>query len=289
LLAALGDERARELTLECEDSPEARGRLAEQLDKLRAENLGHALTFPRCLDQLYAALANPRQDDRTPLFARTPAYRDRGLASALACWAGTREIYYVRVLSGGGIGGGDEPSGFADPNLDGWQRIIELCHVASRAFGRAQVEFAPTAMDWALTYRRLAEKQLRGEALSGADRRHFLHYGMELSNAIRVKTINDNDERFPEGWPVVDRQIAVEFGRSRVPDLLRFAGKSCCRIYAIVEHNGRLYLCQGGVFDYCEFDRPAGISISRDDFRQLMDSEDAPSPPAWTKSYRADE
>lgn len=290
LLAALGDDRARALTLEYEAFSEARDALAAQLDKLRAEKTGFGLTFPRCLDQMCAALANPRPDERAPLFARTPAYHDRSLASALACWAGAREIYFVRVLSGGGVGGGGVLVGIADPNLDGWQRLIELCHVTSRAFGRARVEFAPTAMDWALTYRRLAEKLLRGEPLTHADRWRFLNYFDELENAIRVKAIQDvEDERFPEGWPVVDRRVAVEFGRSRMPDQLRFAGKACCRIYAIVEYDGRLHLCQGGVFDYCEFDRPAGTSISRDEFRRLMDSEDAPAAPAWTRSYRVDE
>jgi len=286
LLAALGDDRARELTLEIEQSPEVRGELAERLDTLRAEHIGHALTFPTCLDQMCAALANPHQDERAPLFTRTPAHRDRSLASALACWAGAREIYYVRVLSGGGIGGGARPSGIADPNLDGWQRLIELCHVTLQAFGRSQIEFDPTAMDWALTYRRLAEMQLRGEPLSEADQWRFLHYFNELRNEIRVKSEPEGD---PEGFPEVDRRVVVEFGRSRMPDESRYAGKACCRMYAIVEYDGLLYLCQGGVFDYCEFDRPAGTSISRREFQRLMDSEDAPVPPAWTHSYRAHE
>lgn len=286
LLAALGDDRALELTLGKETSPEARDALVEQFTDLRKKNAGHELTFPSCLNQMCSALANPRPDDRAPLFTRTSGYRDRCLTSSLAFWAGAREIYNVRLQWNLGIGGGSKPSGIADPNLDGWQRLIELCHVTSQAFGESGIEFSPTAMKFALTYRRLAEKQLRGEELSDDDRRHFLNYFNKLSNAILpTSTPNDDGTRRYK----FDRRIAVDFARSRLPDMTRFAGKSCCRIYAVVEYDGRLYLCQGGVFDYCEFDQPAGRSMSREEFARLMESPQAPSPPEWTKSYRASE
>ena len=210
------------------------------------------------------------------MFTRSPAYRDRGLISALALWTGAREIYNIRVLSGGGIGGGKEPSGIADPNLDGWQRLIELCHATSRAFVRSQIKFSPTAMNWAIGYRRIAEKQLRGEPLTDGERRSFLHYFFSLELAIQAK----------DDSPKVDRRVAVAFAWSRMPNMTRYAGKACCRMYAVVEYQGRLYLCQGGVFDYCEFDRPLSSALSRKEFRQLMDSRQAPLPPNWTKSYR---
>lgn len=283
VLAALGDVRALELTLERE--PTAKFALAEQLGNLRRKKEGHELTFPSCLTQMYTALAEPRADDRAPLFARTSAYRDRCLTASLAFWAGAREIYNVRVMSALGVGGGSEPSGIADPNLEGWQRLVELCHTTSQAFSWSKVEFGPKAMSFALTYRRLAEMQLRGEELSADDRHQFLNYFNKLENAIiQFQTGSDGAS---ERWRI-DRRVAVDFARSRMPDATRYAGKACCRIYAIVEYDGSLFLCQGGVFDYCEFDEPAGTSLSREEFAKLMDSEIAPAPQTWTKSYRVD-
>jgi hypothetical protein len=284
VLAALGDARALELTLEREPTPKTRDALAKQLGKLRGKNEGHELTFPSCLTQMYTALAEPRLDYSAPLFARTSAYRDRCLTSSLAFWAGAREIYNVRVMSALGIGGGSEPSGIADPNLEGWQRLIELCHATSQAFSWSKVEFGPKAMSFALTYRRLAEMQLRGEELSRKDRGHFLHYFNKLSNAI-LRNESVPDDYDGKGWRI-DRRVAVDFARSRMPDATRYAGKACCRIYAVVEYDGSLFLCQGGVFDYCEFDRPAGTSLSREEFAKLMDSPQAPEPPDWTRSFR---
>lgn len=55
-----------------------------------------------------------------------------------------------------------------------------------------------------------------------------------------------------------------------------------------VEYGSELVLTKGGVFDYREFDTPPGRALTREEFRGLMDSPDAPPPPAWTRSYRVE-
>jgi len=162
---------------------------------------------------------------------------------------------------------------------------VELCHATEVAFQKAGVRFSPKSRHWALKYRRMAEKQLRGEPLTRGERFEFLHFGLALYNAIDTHSeLADSDVIAP-----LDRRAAVAFARSRTPDLVRYAGKACSPCWAIVEYGGRLQLCQGGVFDYVEFDLPPGSALSRVDFRRLMDSADAPAFPNWTASYRADQ
>ena len=289
LLAAYGNDRARELTLAAEPEP-GRKRLETQLLDLRGsfakeEDDSSLWGFQGSLRRLVCELARPRPDPRAPLFVHTPAYRDRCLACALATWAGTREVYAPRVAVYGGGGGIEEEPlpGLVDPNLDAWQRLVELCHATEVAFQKAGVRFSPKSRHWALNYRRIAEKQLRGEALTRGERCEFLQFGNALRNAIDTRAAQTASD--PMG--TLDRRVAVAFARSRMPELVRYAGKACSPCWAIVEYGGRLQLCVGGVFDYVEFDLPPGKALPRAEFRELMDSPNAPPLPDWTKGYRA--
>jgi len=287
LLAAWGDQRAEALTLAAETDAESRRTLQQRLRKLsehfETEDPWGEFAFQAKLRQMLKALASPWPDERAPLFVATPAYRDRCLALALATWTGAREIYSARVDVHYGVGCIVEPlPGLADPNLDGWQRLIELCHAAQKAFAKADVDFDPTAMEWAMVFRRIAEKQLQGRPLNKGERYRFVMYWLALDNAIKIKS----SSKFEGPIPRLERRVAVPFARSREPDKVRYAGKACCRCYAVVEYGGALQLCQGGVFDYFEFDMPPGRALSRNDFCKLMDSPEAPPPPAWTDSYR---
>ncbi len=287
LLAAWGDKRAEALTLAAETRGKSREQLQQELGELGKDlEPDYYFTFQPKLRQLCTALAGPFPDHRAPLFVRSPAYHDRCLALALATWTGAREVYSVRVDVRYGVGGMMEPlPGLMDPNLDGWQRLLELCHAAQRAFQHADVKLDPTTMEWALVFRRIAEKQLQGRPLTDGERYRFVLYWEALDNAIKIKASGDPG---PE-WPILrlERRVAVAFARSRIPDEVRYAGKACCRCYAVVEYGGKLQLCQGGVFDYFEFDMPPGRALSRDDFSKLMDSPESLKPPTWTKSYRA--
>lgn len=280
VLAAFGNERARQLTLEAEPNVESRTKLDAAIGESRKalaakDEKRLVLSVDACLRQLCVAIAGPVRDRRVPLFMRSPPYRDRGLAAALATWVGVREVTSVRIkaaIRGGGIV--DLP-GLVEPDLDAWQRLVEFCHILDKGFSGSGIEFPKASIGLALVLRRIAEKQLRGEALSKAERDIFPHYQIELDEAL-------------DG----DRRVCLVLGRSVWPDdrpgPVRWAGKAVCDIYAIIEYGGELVLCKGGVFDYREFDLPPGRALTREDFRKLMDSEGAPKPPEWTRSYRVE-
>jgi hypothetical protein len=290
-LAALGDDRARAHTLALEPAGVQRRWLADRLDALRKPE-GQAWIaegqpeLQRSLCRLYLAMASLPKDERVPLFMRTEAYHDRGLAAALAVSAQLQEIVgpHRRVLGRfGGMGKADMP-GLADPNLEAWQRLIELWHAASSALAEADVRLPETSLDVARSFSRIAAKQLRGDPLASDEASSFLLYGAELGSRLRATDLDQ--DRDANRKP--DRRVCVALARSTEPDAVRWAGRGVCRIYAVVERDGKLYLCQGGVFDYREFDLPPGRALDREEFRKLMDAPAAPKSPDWTKSYRVE-
>ncbi|MHC4201164.1 MAG: DUF3160 domain-containing protein [Planctomycetota bacterium] len=286
-LAAFGDDLARELTLARERKPETREQLARQIDKLRAlhEDDDGILNVQGCLRRLYVSVARSPDDRRLPLFMRTEAYHRRSIAAALATWAGAREIYSVRVKWTCAAGGrmAELPPGVVEPDLDAWQRLIELWCAVNDALAPADVRLSGNSLGLALVFRRIAEKQLQGRPLTKVEKGMFALYDMVLRDLLLESRLGGT-----MAGPGVDRRVTVAFARSMIPDAVRWAGKAVCPIYAIVEYGGALVLCKGGVFDYREFDLPPGRALTRKDFRKLMDSEDAPPAPEWTRAYRVE-
>jgi hypothetical protein len=287
VLATLGDDRARALSLATEPDGQSRQRLERRfhdLDRLAewADREDDIFNVEVCFWRLLLSMARPPADSRQPLFMRTDSYRDRGLAAALATWAGHREISGPCMPSSVACEGVKFLPGVADPNLEAWRRFIYLWISTERAFKEAGVHMERDSLEAALEFQATADRQLRGEKLGKADAYRFLHHYIWLIENTREDG-DDGHKQVP-----LDRRLCVSFARMDPPgqEKVRWAGKACCPIYAVVEYGGALMLCKGGVFDYREFDLPPGKALTREEFRKLMDSPDAPPPPEWTKSYR---
>ena len=211
LMAVFGSRRARELTLQGKPR-NVRDQLDKQIEELKSqqdERDGRRWPPSRFQDKLRhvcMAIAQPRDDERQPLFSRTDAYRDRGLAAALATWAAAREVYSVRLDMRGGVGGISDPPppGLVDPNLDAWQRLIEWIVDADDRFERAGIRMDTQSLEMALQYRRIAEKQLRGEQLTRGECYAFFVYWLALENRISIKKDGNNRE--------IDRRVEITCG-----------------------------------------------------------------------------
>jgi len=240
--------------------------------------------FQSRLWDLCDSLSRIPADEHLPRFMRTEAYQDRGLAAGLATWAGAREIYAVQakdVFERKGILKFVPP--LIDPNLEAWQRLIDLCRTAGDVFNRDSFKESAAFAD---RMKSLAERQRRGEILDeSSEWIHDIQLSDYLRNALMCAVRKD--------WPVplVDRRVCISFATvtnasGLQADTTRWAGKACSPIFAIAEHDGKLQLYLGGVLDYREFDLPAENTLTRDEFRVLMDSKEAPPAPPWTASYR---
>lgn len=286
-LAARGNRRARDLVVAQEPTAEAR----THLDRLLAKGVD-ALDLPddhlqRRFWELCDAMSRLPSGDRIPAFMKSEAWQDRGLAAALATWAGARELYSPRVhevFERKGVSKYVPP--IIEPNLEAWRRLVDLCRAAVDLFRRAGMKWESDALLFAGRFERLAERQLRGERVVEED----MIFGDRHFDALLLLLL---ENEFREGWPgpTADRRVCVSFAKttdasgSRI-ETARWAGKACCPIFVVGEFEGRPQLYLGGVLDYREFDLPAERALTRADFRALMDSKEAPPAPGWTRSYR---
>jgi hypothetical protein len=278
VLAVRGSRRARALTLEQE--PE----LKQAIDHARLEQSG---PLQGRLWDLCDTLAELPPDPAFPQFMRTEAYRDRGLSSALATWAGSREIQAVHVrdvFERKGLLKYVPP--LIDPHLEAWQRLAVLCRTARDLFKSLGLDGFAESTAFAEKFKTFAERQRRGESLEEGE--EFVS-GFQLADYLGNVLRGEIRKDWPE--PVVDRRVCVSFATvtddsGRRAETTRWAGKACCPILAVAEQDGKLQLYLGGVLDYREFDLPASRRLTRAEFRALMDSREAPRAPAWTSTYR---
>ena len=282
MLACFGNDRAKHLTLISVESRNTKAWLRARIKAYRSQAAPEQEygRFQAVLKELLCAIAEPEEIEGQPLFFGTTAYRDRAIAGALATWAGMRELVHPRGVTQVSVAGlAEEVPGIVEPNLPAWQRLIELCAAAKEAFGRYPSHhgaMSGQALDTAIVCRRIAEKQLTGSFLTSHEQEFLQEYATWLYCALR------------EYDPAVQRSACVPFARSWIPDAVRWAGKSCSQILAVVEYQGELVLCTGGVFNYHEFDLPPGQSLSREDFTKLLSAPNAPASPSWTSSFRVE-
>ncbi len=133
----------------------------------------------------------------------------------------------------------------------------------------------------------LAKKVTGGRQQAGLKPDRFLSLPFDLTGLGAVEKAGLSEDA-KQCWPKMgswwsDHREAT----CSVPDQIAYAGKACSKCFVVFEFDRQLRVCQGGVFDYFEFVRPAGEPLSREQFHALMESDDAPQPPAWAKSYRS--
>jgi uncharacterized protein DUF3160 len=291
-LAAFGDPRAQAVLVAQEAGLKGALTRLPSYAELLHQTFGNPPAdthFQKRLWDLGLSLSRLPGDDRLPRFMKTDAYRDRGLSAALATWAGAREIYSPHaqdIFERKGLPKYVPP--LIEPNLEAWDRLIDLCLATQRAFQQGGASSEIAALPVARKLRSMAVRQLRGEILTEEDE-HFGDWTFDgflrsaLANAVVA-----------EGRPMTvhDGRVCVPFAKAVDPfnparDTVRYAGKSCCLVYVVVDAGGAPQLYQGGVLDYREFDRAPGTVLTRKDFRALMNSKDAPPAPNWTATYRA--
>lgn len=280
-LASRGNPRARRLTVQME--PESSRKTLERcFDQVATDPVVPQDHFQSRLWDLCDALSRPAGGGDVPGFMKTEAWVDRGLSAALATWAGARELYSpkaIDVFETKGIAKYVPP--LVEPNVRAWRALTDLCLAMPEGLRCGQ------ALEFAQRFSVLADRQGRGEGLREED---FIFGDRMFHSLLQMEMLNSSD--FPRTLP--DRRVCVSFARvaehpGSPASTARWAGKACCPIYVVAEANGRPQLYLGGVLDYREFDRPAGAPLGRREFRELMNSKEAPPAPAWTASYRAPE
>lgn len=229
-----------------------------------------------------------------PSFMASEAWQGKSLQTALASWAELRHdtILYGKQ-SAAEMGDGEDqptPPGYVEPNLPLYERLLGLTASLEellRRYNLLPVELKRAMNEFADLLRflkRCSEKELRGELLSAQENTRIRFIGAEIEYLTR-STI----EGQPNYWELVDRgdrdMAVVADVHTAPPVVLQVGVGRAAELLAIVPVGRRLILARGAAMTYYEFTHPMADRLTDEKWRDLLDTEDAPAPPVWTKGF----
>ena len=310
LLAAMGSERALQILdgmgeTAYENYPQQMARVRSWVSGLTTAQWTETL-YNTWLYTFQPLLQVPGQG--YPAFMQSQAWLDKQLNTALGSWAELKHdtILYAKQVYAE-MGGGPmapapaPPRGYVEPVPLFYARLAALTAMtrdglASRGVladddGASLQRLAGLAT----ALQTMAEKELRGEALTEEEYTAIRFYGGELEHLAMAAA--DNPEGMPPGgrccMPEEQPQAAVIADVATDPQPMQVLEEGVGRVneihvvVPIVAADGTtsLQVAKGGVFSYYEFAWPANDRLTDEKWRQMLDSDQAPAPPAWTGSF----
>lgn len=238
-----------------------------------------------------------------PAFMRSEAWLDKQLTTALASWTElkrdtilyAKQVYVERGYDAMEPPEPERPKGYVEPVPELYARVAALSRMTIEglsARGLLADEGERAALEamerLALRLQGMAEKQLRGEALSEEEYELIRFYGAE----IEALTFAADDEAFYQGRGIkpmggqdlqaaVVADIATDLATGSV---VENAVGRIFEIYVVAPIEGRLVLTKGGVFSHYEFTQPLSDRLTDEAWRARLDAGEAPR---WRPGRRA--
>ena len=297
VMAVLGSERACQI-LNDEGDTEYEGKdtsYDKQLNELKAQfNEFDVADWNRNLywSWLYALKPLLEQfSDGYPTFMQTQAWQDKELQTALASWAELRHdtILYAKqsyTPTCMGIPPQPEPVvGYVEPVPEFYARMLALTKMTREGLAqlnalnddeRNRLKSLEHILGRLID---ISSKELENGKLDEEDYEFIRNFGEELNSIVagveakgKETTIvadvhtdtNPPRQVLEEGVGYVDL-ILVAY---KVPD-------------------GRLIIGAGPVFSYYEFKHPIAERLTDEKWREMLEQQDVPERPAWTRSFYA--
>lgn len=317
LMASMGSQRAYQHLEEMGDT--GYENYPQQMEKVKSWLNG--LTVPDWTETLnntwlysFFPLLDP-PGDGYPEFMRSQAWLDKQLNATLGSWAELKHdtiLYAKQVYSE--MGGGPPPPpplpprGYVEPVPKFYNRLAALTAMTRTGLESRNLLSDPDREglgkleDLARACQVMAEKELRGEALSDAEYDRIRYYGGELEKLVILSADMDTQQELV-GNPISmaeDQQAAVIADVATDPDpsgngstdpvVLEEGVGRINEIYVVVpvvDIDGKtvLQVAKGGSFSYYEFQWPADDRLTDEKWRQMLDESKAPAPPDWTGNF----
>lgn len=317
LMAAMGSQRAYQHLEEMGDT--GFENYPQQMDKVKTWLSG--LTVPDWTETLnntwlysfYPLLDPP--GDGYPEFMRSQAWLDKQLNATLGSWAELKHdtILYAKQVYAE-MGGGPPPPpplpprGYVEPVPKFYNRLAALTAMTRTGLESRNLLNDPDRdglgklEDLARACQVMAEKELRGEALSDAEYERIRYYGGELEKLVILSADMDTQQE-SVGNPISmaeDQQAAVIADVATDPDpsgngsaaaIVQEEGVGRINeiyvVVPVVDIDGKtiLQIAKGGSFSYYEFHWPADDRLTDEKWRQLLDGNKAPSLPDWNGNF----
>ena len=240
--------------------------------------------------------------DGYPQFMRSPVWLDKQLTTALGSWTELKRdtiLYAKQVYAEAGYDSMPppepaRPKGYVEPVPALYARVAALTRMTidgltSRGLLRDEDKAALTAMEQLATnLQTMAEKQLRGEALTTDEYERLRFYGADieaLTFAADDEAVYQGRGGFPAGGEDLQAAVAADLATDPSGQVLENAVGRVFEIYVVAPVEGRLVLTKGGVFSHYEFTQPLAERLTDEAWRAKLDAGAAPPLAAWTSGY----
>ncbi|HOX04555.1 MAG TPA: DUF3160 domain-containing protein [Candidatus Paceibacterota bacterium] len=223
-----------------------------------------------------------------PGFMRTDAWLDKQLNSALASWTQLRHdtiLYAKQSYTPGETSIPPEPdTAYAEPVPQFYHRLLGLASLTRAGLmdlgvldstQEARLAALQTVL---LRLEAISIGQLAGSPMSLADRNYLL--GIDAALEPLLEGIDD--ERGFRSALVAD--VHTDINTSAV--LEEGVGYVEIIVAAFPEANGAMRLAAGPVFSQYEFKHPMANRLTDEAWFEMLEKDEAPDPPAWTRSFR---
>jgi hypothetical protein len=302
LFAAMGSERALEHLEASGDT--AMPMYLEQLDKAREIVAGYdEATWTQNLYWSWLHALRPMlvpAGEGYPQFMRSDAWTDKQLNTVLGSWSELRHdtlLYAKQNYAEMGAGAlppptPEPPKGYVEPVPEVYARVAAIARMTieglkSRGLLGEGDEFALSKMvEIADRLQTIAEKELRGEALTDEEYEKIRFYGGDIEQLTFAAGLEANDRpgsayasETPDAAVVAD--VATNPGAGVV--LQEGVGR-VFPIYVVVPVEGKLTVAVGGVFSHYEFVQPISDRLTDEAWIEMLDAGDAPPFEPWKQA-----
>lgn len=303
--AAIGSDRALLHLANLGDA--AMPKYRANMDKLRAAFAGYdEATWTQNLYWSWIHSLRPLLEplgEGYPAFMRSEAWLDKQLNTALGSWTELKRdtiLYAKQVYVERGYDALQPPEperarGYVEPVPELFARVAGLSRMtieglAARGLLAEEDRALLEAMERLATrLQTMAEKQLRGEALSAEEYELIRFYGAE----IEALTFAADDDAFyqgrggtPAGGEDLQAAVVADIATNVAGNIvLENAVGRVFEIYVVAPIEGRLVLTKGGVFSHYEFVQPLSDRLTDEAWRARLDAGEAPPLASWTESF----
>jgi hypothetical protein len=231
-----------------------------------------------------------------PTFMQTQAWQDKELNTALASWAELRHdtiLYVKQSYTMAEMGGAPAPKvvGYVEPAPEFYARLLALTKMTNNGLGELvpqeeleKLKIGPALDNFSEILDKLLEiskKELENKSLSDEEYGFIKRFGKTSENLIKLVSGDGVDPKALKTVLIADvhtdgnTEMVLEEGTGYL--------KTLVAAYKLPE--GHILIGVGPVFSYYEFKQPMAKRLTDEKWREILNSENHPSIPEWTKSF----
>jgi len=237
-----------------------------------------------------------------PTFMQNTAWMRKELNTFLGSWSQLKHdtiLYAKQVYAemGGGLPDETDDRGYVEPNPFVYARLASLLQMTTSLLNERGL-LTPNMQDnlskmekLAISLKTISEKELQNETLTDEEYELIRSYGGQLEHfwlevnkdepafietASQRDYLNENPAAIIADVATDPNGTVVEVGTGKINT-----------IYVIAPVDGQLKITKGGVYSYYEFPWPMSDRLTDKKWREMLNSEQAPTSPAWTSEFIA--